>query len=1232
MCRIGICCKRKYSRKEIGGYLFVVQMMLGNNECEELSSGDGMCNGAVTSKSVSMDRTLSAAEAVINAVICQHQTLRTGQSNTEMRVPSIKKLLEVRANNLTGGSFLFEDIEKNPEKVGWIGEPVSYPLALIRSPGGTFAVSKNMVIIGRNSANSITDLVVQESNYISRCHVILHYTGQPNGWNIKVNGKNGVLVNEVMYAQSEQAQSIPFSCVFRFPSTRVIIVFCGMEPLSGNVVSLDSVTEMTRNEMDSAFSLMESDKAFSLSDKFYVEGNISTSTSEQSEAIRKPSDSSPRAKVGIGSPTSVSTLDFDQNCKENCDASNEKPPYSYAQLIAQAILSSPDQQITLSGIYNYITSRYPWYRSTDKGWQNSIRHNLSLNRYFVKVARSQEEPGKGSFWRMESSSASRNFELAYKKRKPKLSKSNKVSNLLMNVDPQSAEEIPPGSELEKSETESHVSDSQDIDDSDSMSDELMALSNSSTSSSSTSSINTETETSSMTTSSSSSSLSSTTSSSSSSCSKTGPNADGRNSNYNTDKFVGTRFPPSVNRSRNYTSDNNHRSKKHTALFVQDNKVLHEGMLRFAHSAPCSPKNMLSRPELRSCGATFRVRQSAKDGRSRLQLCPSAPEYRSVNTNKALSSDVLRPTISYSRNGTKSLSTTPVREMLQGSSGLKLDDLRRDLIMLSGSNEPHHQANGKEAQPQHPNRHQSPTYLARVEPFVSEKVIVASSAKAYSYTRPEQQHTSSFKTSGMQQVIGIKNYGGDAKIVFENEITQESDFFKQLPIMRKYGVDESVKLSASEMKRSSGEPLVEDMLIQRKRTYPEAAAGTEIQKEYHKIIKKSKEADNISIHYTEKVTDMKQDGTVNVQLALESTRNNSRGANGIGNPLLTSPSPIKSETVTSTNSDFLAQQFQIADNMSQNPVYPNTAEAESVLGKLELAAAIYSTQLELLRNKASTGIPSQQQPSFATNLNSQSQTSTAATTQLADNWQVAAMASSELGTICQRLLEKPDTLNTSQPVQPINVPVTGAASQNLFNFNSLSDAALVTAVSQLEAAAYIQYQSKIQQISASAKSLGSLSNYVNYIKMLAGVPVSQNQPQSSASVAPANSEQQQYHQNQSPEELQSQPQPQFTFPNYSFPTTFPFNSLPDHDLNLNMTQWFDYMRLLAVQSSSPGLYMPPITTPLWNPFSMIAMQNACAPLLTFPDLQKLSDLMIQRNYSNILSCLLHSKGVSDAGQW
>ncbi|TPP66134.1 Forkhead box protein K2 [Fasciola gigantica] len=62
-----------------------------------------------------------------------------------------------------------------------------------------------------------------------------------------------------------------------------------------------------------------------------------------------------------------------------------KPPYSYAQLIAQAIATQPDRQLTLSGIYDYISQNYPYYTLHDKGWQNSVRHNLSLNRHFFKV-------------------------------------------------------------------------------------------------------------------------------------------------------------------------------------------------------------------------------------------------------------------------------------------------------------------------------------------------------------------------------------------------------------------------------------------------------------------------------------------------------------------------------------------------------------------------------------------------------------------------------------------------------------------------------------------------------------------------------------------------------------------------------------------------------------------------------------------------------------------------------
>lgn len=98
--------------------------------------------------------------------------------------------------------------------------------------------------------------------------------------------------------------------------------------------------------------------------------------------------------------------------------SSKKPQFSYAQLIAQAISSSHEQQLTLSQIYSFIANKFPYYKLEDKGWQNSIRHNLSLNRNFVKVARQQHEPGKGSFWRIEPNNEYKIVEQAYSRKRP----------------------------------------------------------------------------------------------------------------------------------------------------------------------------------------------------------------------------------------------------------------------------------------------------------------------------------------------------------------------------------------------------------------------------------------------------------------------------------------------------------------------------------------------------------------------------------------------------------------------------------------------------------------------------------------------------------------------------------------------------------------------------------------------------------------------------------------------
>ncbi|GAA5857985.1 hypothetical protein JCM1840_000994 [Sporobolomyces johnsonii] len=78
-----------------------------------------------------------------------------------------------------------------------------------------------------------------------------------------------------------------------------------------------------------------------------------------------------------------------------------KPPYTYASLIAQAVSGAENKKLTLNGIYDWITARWPYFRDNQNGWQNSIRHNLTPARGFLKVPRRSDEPGKGAFWTID---------------------------------------------------------------------------------------------------------------------------------------------------------------------------------------------------------------------------------------------------------------------------------------------------------------------------------------------------------------------------------------------------------------------------------------------------------------------------------------------------------------------------------------------------------------------------------------------------------------------------------------------------------------------------------------------------------------------------------------------------------------------------------------------------------------------------------------------------------------
>ena len=74
---------------------------------------------------------------------------------------------------------------------------------------------------------------------------------------------------------------------------------------------------------------------------------------------------------------------------------------SYDQLITEALLNATDRMLTLKDVYLAIAAKHPFYKIKNPSWKNCIRHNLSLNKNFIKMS-----DDKGSFWKLESGAES----------------------------------------------------------------------------------------------------------------------------------------------------------------------------------------------------------------------------------------------------------------------------------------------------------------------------------------------------------------------------------------------------------------------------------------------------------------------------------------------------------------------------------------------------------------------------------------------------------------------------------------------------------------------------------------------------------------------------------------------------------------------------------------------------------------------------------------------------------
>ena len=164
---------------------------------------------------------------------------------------------------------------------------------------------------------------------------------------------------------------------------------------------------------------------------------ISTKTmQESSEKNHPPSEFHGFSKAASENITAVVEPNLPD--VKNKSTGSSKPPYSYIALIAMAILNSSEKKLTLSGICDFIIRRFKYYRDRFPDWQNSIRHNLSLNDCFVKIPREPENPGKGNYWTLDPNSEGMFDNGSYLRRRKRFKRTPKSAGLpYLNILPPS---------------------------------------------------------------------------------------------------------------------------------------------------------------------------------------------------------------------------------------------------------------------------------------------------------------------------------------------------------------------------------------------------------------------------------------------------------------------------------------------------------------------------------------------------------------------------------------------------------------------------------------------------------------------------------------------------------------------------------------------------------------------------------------------------------------------------
>ncbi|KAF2275117.1 uncharacterized protein EI97DRAFT_476259 [Westerdykella ornata] len=272
------------------------------------------------------------------------------------------------------------------------------------------------------------DIDLGPERQISRVHAQIDYDGNDQTWYILVNSRNGLKLDDTTISKGQRVPLHSGICI-GIMGTQMLFLLANQQdefhPMLWRQVKNDG-------ELDG-----ESDKEGHRPSRSLPHAHPGGPTPKREPYDPFPPSSHPRnrhparsysqhltstpGRPPPGTPMAMHSesalpkgspsvyprgmmLDSTEDIDYSHDSAKDiKPPHSYAQLIGQAILSSPEEMLTLANIYQFIKDRYAFFRHTRAGWQNSIRHNLSLSKCFEKVARRTDEPGKGMKWKIVDS-------------------------------------------------------------------------------------------------------------------------------------------------------------------------------------------------------------------------------------------------------------------------------------------------------------------------------------------------------------------------------------------------------------------------------------------------------------------------------------------------------------------------------------------------------------------------------------------------------------------------------------------------------------------------------------------------------------------------------------------------------------------------------------------------------------------------------------------------------------